>query len=151
MNLRIPTFRLPPFVARLGSRLPQWPHAVNLVLALNLAQTLKILPEETLSALEGRTFQVTVRDTGGIARFAYRAGRFRPLLELATPDLAFSADLATYLQLLARQEDPDTLFFSRALEITGDTELGLLVKNMLDAIDVPQWSLASLPLPFAAR
>jgi hypothetical protein len=35
----------------------------------------------------------------------------------------------------AGQEDPDTLFFSRRLAMEGDTELGLLIKNTLDAID----------------
>lgn len=59
--------------------------------------------------------------------------------------LAFAANLSAYLQMLARQEDPDTLFFNRELEITGDTELGLIVKNMLDAIEWPQLS-AKLPL-----
>ncbi|MGB5009839.1 MAG: SCP2 sterol-binding domain-containing protein [Candidatus Dechloromonas phosphoritropha] len=49
------------------------------------------------------------------------------------------------MQLLARQEDPDTLFFNRELEINGDTELGLIVKNMLDAVGWP--SLPRLPLP----
>jgi predicted lipid carrier protein YhbT len=39
--------------------------------------------------------------------------------------------------LARRQEDPDTLFFSRRLSMEGDTELGLLVKNTLDAIELP--------------
>lgn len=156
MNFRIPAFRLPPLVASLGSRLPQWPHALHLVLCLNAAKALKLLPEDTLEALEGRSFQVQVRDTGGTARFTYRGGRFVPqFAPTGAPDIAFSADLSTYLQLLARQEDPDTLFFSRALEITGDTELGLLIKNMLDAVEWPSLAahLPSLPfrLPFAAR
>jgi predicted lipid carrier protein YhbT len=36
---------------------------------------------------------------------------------------------------VSRQEDPDTLFFQRRLTIEGDTELGLEVKNILDALD----------------
>ena len=40
-----------------------------------------------------------------------------------------------FYQLLQRQEDPDTLFFNRRLSIEGDTELGLMVKNTLDALD----------------
>ena len=36
---------------------------------------------------------------------------------------------------LACREDPDTLFFSRRLVSEGDIELGLIVKNLLDAID----------------
>ena len=61
----------------------------------------------------------------------------------ATPDLAFGANLSAFLQLALRQEDPDTLFFNRELSIEGDTELGLVVKNMLDAIEWPQ--LPKLP------
>jgi predicted lipid carrier protein YhbT len=32
--------------------------------------------------------------------------------------------------------DADTLFFDRRLSIEGDTELGLLLKNTLDALDL---------------
>lgn len=34
--------------------------------------------------------------------------------------------------------DPDTLFFQRRLVIEGDTELGLYVKNLMDAIELEQ-------------
>lgn len=135
----IPKFRLPAFVATLGQKLPQWPHALSLVGGLNVALKLKLLPADSLDALEGKTFRVRVLDSGGEANFTYRNGLFRPLFSApAAPDLAFAAHLSAYLQLLARQEDPDTLFFKRELEITGDTELGLLVKNLLDAIEWPQ-------------
>ena len=145
--MTIPKFQLPAFVARLGEKLPQWPHALVLVAGLNAALKMKLLPESELAALEEKLFRVSVRDTGGVANYTYRAGLFRPVFRPdRDPDLAFSANLSAYLQLLARQEDPDTLFFSRELEITGDTELGLIVKNMLDAVDWP-----SLRLPFASR
>lgn len=58
----------------------------------------------------------------------------------AEPDLMFSADTAEYLKLLRREEDPDTLFFNRRLDIEGDTELGLIVKNMLDSLEPLSWS-----------
>jgi predicted lipid carrier protein YhbT len=48
-----------------------------------------------------------------------------------------SATVSAFLQMLTRQEDPDTLFFHRRLAIEGDTELGLLVKNLLDRIELP--------------
>ena len=35
--------------------------------------------------------------------------------------------------------DADTLFFQRRLRISGDTELGLIVKNWLDASPRPAW------------
>ena len=141
----IPRFQLPAFVSAIGVRLPQWPHAVALTAGLNAVARMKLLPEDSLELLEGRTFIVEVLDTGGKACFTYRAGFFRPLFSAPdTPDLSFRANLSAFLQLLARQEDPDTLFFNRELSIEGDTELGLVVKNMLDAVEWPQ--LPKLPL-----
>ena len=42
------------------------------------------------------------------------------------------------LMIAARKQDPDTLFFQRRLVIEGDTELGLYVKNLMDAIELEQ-------------
>lgn len=141
----IPKFRLPDFVAGIVSKLPQWPHALVLVTGLNAALKMKLLPESELALLEKKLFRVRVNDTGGEATYTYRNGLFRPVFQPARePDLAFAANLSAYLQLLSRQEDPDTLFFNRELEITGDTELGLIVKNMLDAVEWP--SLPKFPL-----
>ena len=140
----IPRFRLPGFVSAVGNRLPQWPHALVLTTGLNAVLKMKLLPEDSLALLEGRTFLVDVLDTGGRACFTYRAGMFRPLFGVPdSPDLAFRANLSAFLQLVARQEDPDTLFFNRELSIEGDTELGLIVKNMLDAVEWP--ALPGLP------
>ena len=135
----IPRFKLPDFVSTLGSKLPQWPHAVALTTALNAAIKMKFLPEDSLELLEGRSFLVDVLDTGGRACFTFRDGLFRPLFtHPEETDLTFRANVSAYLQLLARQEDPDTLFFNRELSIEGDTELGLIVKNMLDAVEWPK-------------
>ena len=143
-SITIPSFTLPSFVASIGNRLPQWPHAVALTAGLNAAVKMKLLPEDSLELLEGRTFLIDVLDTGGRASFSFRGGLFRTLYKpVETPDLAFRANLSAFLQLAARQEDPDTLFFNRTLSIEGDTELGLIVKNMLDAIEWPKF--AGLP------
>lgn len=141
-TLIIPKFQLPRFVGTMGRILPQWPHAMALVAGLNLTAKMKLLPVDTLETLEGKTFRVTVKDTGGEANFTFRDGLFRTIFntknnKTRSPDLAFSANLSTYIQLVMRQEDPDTLFFNRELDIAGDTELGLIVKNMLDAVEWP--------------
>ena len=149
---KIPSFSLPALIARIGTRLPQFPHSVNLVLALNAAKRLGVLPEETLEQIEDKRFRVTVLDTGMVADFTYRGGAFRPLWNTAgMPDLQFAAPLAAYLQMVSRQEDPDTLFFNRTLSIEGDTELGLRVKNMLDALEWPQLSWQGLRPTFLAK
>ena len=137
--MNIPKFKLPGLVARIGGHLPQWPHSLTLIARLNATVKMKLLPLDSLALLEGRTFLVEVLDTGGQANFTYRNGLFRPLFSAPqTPDLSFRANLSAFMQMLARQEDPDTLFFNRELSIEGDTELGLVVKNMLDAVEWPQ-------------
>ncbi|EXI90001.1 MAG: putative lipid carrier protein [Candidatus Accumulibacter sp. BA-94] len=134
----IPSFKLPGVFATIGAHLPQWPHSLALTTALNAAAKVGLLPADSLAQLDERSFVVEVLDAGGVAAFVYRGGLFRPLLTAPqAPDLWFQANLSAFLQLLARQEDPDTLFFKRELSIVGDTELGLLVKNMLDAIEWP--------------
>ncbi len=138
-QITVPKFRLPEFIGAIGRKLPQWPHALALVAGLNAALKLKLLPESELALLEDKLFRVRVLDTGGEATYTFRNGLFRPVFRPERePDLAFAANLSAYLQLLTRQEDPDTLFFNRELEITGDTELGLVVKNMLDAVEWPK-------------
>jgi O2-independent ubiquinone biosynthesis accessory factor UbiT len=135
----IPRFQLPAFFARAGRLFPQWPHAAGLALALNAAIAARLLPADSLAPLEGRSFLVVVSDAGTRAAFTYGGGSFRPLLNFRSePDLTFRANLSAFLRLLAREEDPDTLFFNRELSIEGDTELGLVVKNMLEAIELPK-------------
>ena len=134
---RVPAFTLPALLGSIGRTLPQWPHGLALSLALNAAIRLDLLPTDTLDELDGKHFRIVVSDLGSTADFRYTRGRFEPcLVAVDAPDLAFTADTATYLQMISRQEDPDTLFFNRKLEIEGDTELGLRVKNMLDALEI---------------
>ena len=141
MSLTIPSFTLPSFIARVGNRLPQRPHAVALTTGLNAIVKMKLLPDDSLALLEANNFLIDVLDTGGQAAFTFRDGLFQPLFKAPeTPDLAFRANLSAFLQLAARQEDPDTLFFNRTLSIEGDTELGLIVKNMLDAMEWPKFA-----------
>jgi predicted lipid carrier protein YhbT len=137
-SLTVPPFALPPLIAAIGTRLPQWPHAIPIIVALNALQLAGAIDASQMAVLENRRFRIKVTDAGTVADFTVRNGRFIPLIGAAadvTPDLCFAAALSAFLQLLARQEDPDTLFFDRRLAIEGDTELSLHVKNMFDGID----------------
>jgi predicted lipid carrier protein YhbT len=96
--------------------------------------------------LIGRRYVIRVSDLGLSLRFTVTRHGFAP--DTGTPDLTISATARDFLLLLTRREDPDTLFFSRRLLSEGDTELGLIVKNLLDALD-PEDVLRRLPMPFA--
>ena len=137
---RLPAFTLPPVVAAIVGRLPATPPAFALTRALDFGVGRVVAPD-AVAALDGRRFALRVVDLGLEVRFEARGGRFRPLQGDAACDLAIAASLRDFLALALREEDPDTLFFARRLVVEGDTDLGLTVKNLLDAID---WS-ALLP------
>ncbi|MDR3323341.1 MAG: SCP2 sterol-binding domain-containing protein [Zoogloeaceae bacterium] len=141
----LPEFHLPPFIKAFHQRLPQWPHSVALCLALNAGVRLGVLPAEAQTLCEGRTLCATVEDGGAEALFTCKNGVFLPLFSSAAPaDVCFRGELHALLKLLTRQEDPDTLFFNRQLSIEGDTELGLAIKNLLDALEWPPVQIAEL-------
>lgn len=151
MNLKLPDFTLPAPFARLGGKLPQLPPTLALVAGLNLALD-RLIPREPLAMLAGKRFVIRVRDAGMTLRFGYNGRRFHPVFDPAAPDLTISARARDFLALLAREEDPDTLFFNRRLVMEGDTDLGLLVKNTLDGIDLPRFDPARLaPAELLAR
>lgn len=143
MNFNIPNFTLPAPLTRLGSKLPQLPPTLALVTALNLALD-RLIPREPLEMLIGKRFTIRVLDAGMTLRFSYGERGFRPLFAASQPDLTISARTRDFIALLAREEDPDTLFFDRRLLMEGDTDLGLLVKNTLDGIDLPRFDPARL-------
>jgi len=160
-TFKLPDFTLPAALKRLGPRLPQLPPTLALVAALNAALG-RMLPREPLEPLLGKRVTIKVLDAGMTLRFAYgergfssgitpASGhepslklRFRPSFDTTPADLTMSARARDFLALLLREEDPDTLFFSRRLLMEGDTELGLLVKNTLDGIDLPRIEPAQL-------
>lgn len=132
--MRIPAFTVPAPLARVAARLPQQAPTLALTTALNLALG-RILPRDQLEPLNGRQLRLKVIDAGLTLDFRLEGGRFRGARAVAKPDLILSATVRDYLALALREEDADTLFFSRRLIMEGDTELGLLVKNTLDAVD----------------
>jgi predicted lipid carrier protein YhbT len=52
------------------------------------------------------------------------------------PDVVFSGTVDALVLMASQKVDPDTLFFNRKLSITGDTELGLEIKNLFDQFEL---------------
>lgn len=140
--MRLPAFVIPGPVGRAVARLPQLPPTLVLVTALNLALG-RLLPRDRLEALSGKRLLIAVSDAGLALRFSLTPRGFVPILDRAEADLTISASTRDFLALVLREEDPDTLFFSRRLLMEGDTDLGLLVKNTLDSIELPDFAALS--------
>jgi O2-independent ubiquinone biosynthesis accessory factor UbiT len=139
-------------LARLLGSLPAYPGSYLFAIALNLGIAPQ-LPNDVRAALKGKTVSIRVTDAGLRFDVGWRDGRFEPKSgATAAPDLAIGASARDFVLLAQRREDPDTLFFGRRLSMEGDTELGLLVKNTLDAIDLAPLDPARfLPAPLLAR
>jgi len=134
-------FELPPPLAVVLSRLPAFPGSLLLVSGLNLVLAHQ-LPPDVAACLQGRRIRIGVRDAGLQFDLRWQGRLFQPCSAGGEPDLTLSANAHDFLLLAQRREDPDTLFFNRRLSMEGDTELGLVLKNALDALEWPVFNPA---------
>ena len=130
-----------PVGAALGL-LPSFPGSALLTAAINFTLA-HHLPDDVKALLEGKRLAIRVLDARLAFDFTCMNGRFLPCAKSEAPDLTISANAQDFLLLAQRKQDPDTLFFNRRLISEGDTELGLVVKNALDALDLPAFDPAA--------
>jgi predicted lipid carrier protein YhbT len=137
-------FALPPWmgvaadrVRRVVERLPVQPPSFVLARVLDRV-LLPRLPSDARAVLSGRTVEVSVSDLGLRVRLQLGPGGFSVAPSRSETALRIIAPANSYLRLLRGVDDADRLFFERALVLEGDTEMGLVLKNTLDAIG-PLW------------
>jgi len=88
-----------------------------------------------LEFLGQRVISIHVSDVGLNFSVRLDQDRLRAGIDVADADLIIEGTVYTFLLLATRKEDTDTLFFRRQLKTSGDTELGLYVKNFLDGLE----------------
>ncbi len=88
-----------------------------------------------LEFLAQHVMNVFVTDAG--LRFSVRLDqdKLRAGNEVTEADVTIKGTVYTFLLLVTRKEDADTLFFHRQLKTSGNTELGLHIKNFLDGLE----------------
>jgi predicted lipid carrier protein YhbT len=142
---------IPTPLGNLLSRLPAYPGSLLFVTGLNLALAKKLAPD-VAHMLLGKKLRLRVTDAQWAFDFEWLTNKFSASQNTGAADLTISASAYDFMLLARRQEDPDALFFSRRLSMEGDTELGLLVKNTIDAIELPVLNLDHLkPAQVLAR
>lgn len=92
------------------------------------------LAEGELDFLNGRLLGIGIADLNLQWITTLEDGRLA-VLQQSEADVWFRGNANDLLLVAARKADPDMLFFQRRLVIEGDTELGLEVKNVMDAIE----------------
>ncbi|WP_201316140.1 SCP2 sterol-binding domain-containing protein [Dyella sp. EPa41] len=128
-----PPRRVAPLVRAMPGR---WLHAL---LEKAMARVLAVpLRDGSLDFMQGRRLGIEVSDLGLRWVLTRDDGRFRVMAD--EPEASVSGSATDLLLLAGRLEDADTLFFQRRLVLTGDTELGLTARNLLERLpweDVP--------------
>jgi len=97
---------------------------------------LEPIADGDLEFLSNRILKISVQDADIGWRLSYLNGQLNILPVNGPSDATISGKARAFVLLASRQEDPDTLFFRRELNIEGDTELGLNVKNLLDSVEL---------------
>lgn len=105
-------------------------------LQVGLNQTFKpAIRNGELGFMAGRIISIRVMDIGLDFSLTLKNETLRVIVCPDHSELTFSANLMDLLQVVTGRMDPDTLFFRRRLSISGDTELGLELKNYLDSLE----------------
>lgn len=136
LRLVPPPARWAPLLRALPPRLQQ--RLVERAMAAVLAAP---VADGSLAFMDGRRLGIEVTDLGLRWVVELRAGRLHAGEGAAEASVRGTA---TDLLLLAgRLEDADTLFFQRRLVLTGDVELGLTARNLLERLP---WEAVPLAL-----
>ncbi len=123
--------------------LPQ--HWQRHLLERAMARVLAVpLQDGTLDFMRGRRLGIEVSDLQLRWVLELRDGRL--YVGDGVPEASVRGSATDLLLLASRLEDADTLFFQRALELTGDTELGLTARNLLERLP---WESVPLGLRIA--
>ena len=131
-----PPRRLQPWLARIPRPLRERAALRLLAPALASPQVRRVL-----EPIAGRRLGIEITDLGQRWVFALHADGLR--LAQGDAEATVSGSATDLLLLASRLEDADTLFFQRRLMLTGDTELGLFLRNLLDRLPWEAFPLAS--------
>ncbi len=89
-----------------------------------------------LQKLDGKVVRLTITDTKNSWCFQFTAQGLKAVANNnATVDVHIKGSLKSFLLLATHNEDPDTLFFNQELCLEGNTEDGLYLRNILDAME----------------
>ncbi len=90
--------------------------------------------KKRLWELEGKSVCLNIEDAQSRFHFLIQNGQLKSA-DNKMSNVTITGNTIDFWQLATQQEDPDTLFFRRSLCIEGETETGVHIKNILDALE----------------
>lgn len=116
--------------------MPLWMEAIGAGIFLAACVQKNPAFKARLNELEGKVFRFEARDLGRSFYLLVRNSELLCVPHIAhAPDVTMSGNFPVLLDLLLGRVDPDTVFFSRKLEITGDTSAAIYFKNILASLE----------------
>lgn len=136
--------KLSPYLFKPITLIPK-PLSEHLITSLLNKLFSQAIVEEELAFLQGNWLNLTIRNSNFSCFITYideanphLIGTLQLPEHIDQAQVTFSADIQSLILLANKKVDPDTLFFQRRLLVTGDTELGLSIKNFIDDYDYYQ-------------
>ena len=90
--------------------------------------------KKRLWELEGKSVCINIKDAQSQFHFLIQGGHLKSASDKIS-NVTITGNTTDFWQLATQKEDPDTLFFRRSLSIEGETETGVHIKNILDALE----------------
>lgn len=90
--------------------------------------------KKRLRELEGKSVCINIKDAQTRFHFLILGDHLKPS-SYNISDVTITGNTIDFWQLATHQEDPDTLFFRRNLNIEGETETGVHIKNIMDSLE----------------
>ena len=127
-------------IGRATSRLPSLPGSLVFAAAIN--PILKNhMSQELETRLHGKFLRFSVTDLMLDFNVLWTREGLVATWNVEEPDLTVSAGAHDFILLALGHEDADSLFFRGSLLMEGDTELGVLLKNMVDQLELDMTTL----------
>ncbi|MBZ0220512.1 MAG: SCP2 sterol-binding domain-containing protein [Candidatus Methylomirabilis sp.] len=115
--------------------MPLWMEAIGMGVFISAILDKNPAFRARLGEIDGKLFLFEARDVEK-KFFLHVKDRDVKVVPHSTrvPDVTMSGSASVLMEVLLGKEDPDTVFFSRKLEITGDTAAAIHFKNLLASL-----------------
>ncbi len=115
--------------------MPLWIEAVGMGAVMGAIVDGNKKFKERLKEIDGKLFLFEASDLGKKFYLHIKDNDIKIIPHLVKkPDVVMKGETKVFFGLLLGKEDPDTVFFSRKLEISGDTAAAIHFKNILSSL-----------------
>lgn len=115
--------------------IPLWIEAIGMGAVMGAVVDGNKRFKERLKEIDNKVFLFEAVDLNKKFYLRIKDGDIKIIPHLAKePDVVMKGETKVFFGLLLGKEDPDTVFFSRRLEISGDTAAAIHFKNILNSL-----------------